>query len=94
MGNALDFAPPGTALEISVSAQQGRAVFSLRDFGPGVPDAAWSHLGERFFSTARPGSLKKGSGLGLALARQVAQLHGGTLRFERAEPGLRVVLAL
>jgi len=94
LGNALDFAPQGTALEIAVSASDGRALFSLRDFGPGVPEAAWAHLGERFFSTARPGTLSKGSGLGLALARQVAQLHGGTLRFERAEPGLRVVLEL
>ena len=94
LGNALDFAPPGTPLEIAVSAGEGHALFSLRDFGPGVPEAAWAHLGERFFSTARPGTLNKGSGLGLALVRQVMQLHGGTLRFERAEPGLRVVLEL
>jgi len=86
--NALDFAPAGSALEIAV--EQGR--FTLRDFGPGVPEAAWPHLGERFFSTARPGTLAKGSGLGLALVRQVAQLHGAALRFERAQPGLRVVL--
>ncbi|XHS79287.1 two-component system sensor histidine kinase CreC [Burkholderiaceae bacterium UC74_6] len=86
--NALDFAPAGSAIEIAV--QQGR--FTLRDFGPGVPEAAWPHLGERFFSTARPGTLAKGSGLGLALVRQVAQLHGARLSFERAEPGLRVVL--
>ena len=94
IGNALDFAPPATPLEIAVSEVGGRAVFSLRDFGPGVPEAAWPHLGERFFSTARPGTLNKGSGLGLALAKQVAQLHGGTLRFERAEPGLRVLFEL
>jgi two-component system sensor histidine kinase CreC len=86
--NALDFAPPGSALEIAV--EDGR--FTLRDFGPGVPEAAWEHLGERFFSTARPGTLAKGSGLGLALVRQVAQLHGARLSFERADPGLRVTL--
>jgi two-component system sensor histidine kinase CreC len=47
-------------------------------------------LGERFFSTGEG----RGSGLGLAIVRQVAWLHGGTLRFEAAQPGLRVLLVL
>lgn len=94
LGNALDFAPPGSALELALRAQDGRAVFELRDHGPGVPEAARAQLGERFFSTARPGSLRKGSGLGLAIVRRVAELHGGRLEFEPGEPGLRVRLAL
>lgn len=92
--NALDFAPAGSLLELSLRAVDGRAVFALRDQGPGVPAAAWPQLGQRFFSTARPGSLRKGSGLGLAIVRQVAALHGGGLEFEPAEPGLRVLLSL
>ena len=92
--NALDFAPAGSLLELSLRAVDGRAVFALRDQGPGVPPAAWPQLGQRFFSTARPGSLRKGSGLGLAIVRQVAALHGGSLEFEPAEPGLRVRLSL
>jgi two-component system sensor histidine kinase CreC len=99
LGNAIDFAPAGSALEIGVQAAQegpaqGQALLSLRDHGPGVPAAAWAQLGQRFFSTARPGSVIKGSGLGLAIARQVAALHGGALLFEAAEPGLRAVLRL
>ena len=94
LGNAIDFAPPGSALALSLSAAGGQVVLSLRDQGPGVPAAAFAHLGERFFSTARPGSLVKGSGLGLAIARQVAQLHGGNLGFEAAAPGLIVHLRL
>jgi two-component system, OmpR family, sensor histidine kinase CreC len=94
LGNAIDFAPAGSALDVGVQAQQGQVLLSLRDHGPGVPAAAWAQLGQRFFSTARPGSLIKGSGLGLAIARQVAALHGGALQFEAAEPGLRVVLRL
>jgi len=57
-----------------------------------VPPSAFAQLGERFFSTARPGSLRKGSGLGLAIVRQIAELHRGELRFEPAAPGLRVRL--
>lgn len=94
LSNALDFAPAGSVLELSVTRESGQAVLALRDHGPGVPEAAWPQLGRRFFSTARPGHSRKGSGLGLAIVRQVAELHGGTLAFERAEPGLRVRLAL
>jgi len=94
IGNAIAFAPAEAPLEVAVSQRDGRAVFMLRDHGPGVPEAAWPHLGERFFSIARPGTTTKGSGLGLAITRQIAQLHGGTLRFERAEPGLRVIFEL
>ncbi len=94
LGNAIDFAPPGTALELSVTSGDGRVVFALRDHGPGVPLAAFAQLGQRFFSTARPGSLVKGSGLGLAIVQQVAVLHGGSLQFEAVEPGLKVRLSL
>ncbi len=94
LSNALDFAPPGSELQLDLRREQGMAVWRLRDQGQGVPKAAWPQLGARFFSTARPGSTRKGTGLGLAIVRQVALLHGGSLAFERAEPGLRVLLAL
>ncbi|MDN3919078.1 two-component system sensor histidine kinase CreC [Roseateles violae] len=94
LGNAIDFAPPDTALALSLAAAEGQVLFTLRDHGPGVPAAAWAQLGQRFFSTARPGSTSKGSGLGLAIVHRVAALHGGSLRFEPAAPGLRVILAL
>ena len=69
----------------------------MRDQGPGVADYALPRLGERFFATAapaddgRPG--RKGSGLGLAIVAQVMAMHGGQLRFEPADPGLRVLLS-
>ncbi|MEO6279059.1 two-component system sensor histidine kinase CreC [Roseateles sp.] len=92
--NAIDFAPAGSTLELAVSASPTTARLTLRDHGPGVPAAAFAQLGKRFFSTARPGSLVKGSGPGLAIARRVAELHGGRLAFEAAQPGLRVGLIL
>ncbi|MCE4557410.1 two-component system sensor histidine kinase CreC [Pelomonas cellulosilytica] len=92
--NAIDFAPPGSTLELAVSSTAGTARLSVRDHGPGVPAAGFPQLGKRFFSTARPGSLVKGSGLGLAIARRVAELHAGRLAFEAAGPGLRVTLVL
>jgi two-component system sensor histidine kinase CreC len=92
--NAVDFAPTGSVLELSLTRAGGQATWALRDHGPGVPGYALPHLGERFYATARPGSARKGSGLGLAIVRQIAALHGGTLDIEPAEPGLRVALRL
>lgn len=94
LANAIDFAPEATVLEVAVQRQADCMTLSVRDHGPGVPAYALPRLGERFFSTPRPRDGSKGSGLGLAIARQVLTLHGGSLRFEDAAPGLRVVLSL
>lgn len=92
VANASAHAPPGSALELAVDRPQpGFVRWSLRDHGAGVPDYAMPRLGERFFST---GAAARGSGLGLAIVRQVLWLHRGELRFEPAEPGLRVVFLL
>jgi two-component system sensor histidine kinase CreC len=101
LANAIDFSPEGGLLELDLAPEAARAgqtarqlVFSLRDHGPGVPDYALPQLGQRFFSTPRPRDGAKGSGLGLAIVRQVAALHGGSLRFLPRQPGLCVQLAL
>ena len=92
--NALDFAPAGSAVALSLRRQGRDAVFALRDTGPGVSDFALPQLGQRFFSLPRPRDGRRGSGLGLAIVRQAAALHGGSVAFEPAAPGLRVVVRL
>lgn len=91
LANALAFAPAGSTLDLALHQDAAGVHFSLRDHGPGVPGYALPQLGQRFFSTPRPDGTK-GSGLGLAIVRQVMLLHGGTLRIEPAQPGLRVAL--
>jgi len=92
--NALDFAPEGTAITVSLRRVGPEAVFTLRDAGPGVSDFALPQLGTRFFSLPRPRDGRRGSGLGLAIVRQAAALHGGSVAFEQASPGLLVTLRL
>lgn len=88
--NALDFAPEGSELEVAVGSDGS---FTLRDHGPGVPDYARAQLGQRFYSTPRPGDhAPKSSGLGLAIVQQVMALHGGTWSGEPAHPGWRARL--
>ena len=92
--NALDFAPEGSAITVSLRRVGAEAVFSMRDTGPGVSDFALPQLGQRFFSLPRPRDGRRGSGLGLAIVRQAAALHGGSVAFEPAAPGLRVTVRL
>jgi two-component system sensor histidine kinase TctE len=61
-----------------------RSWIAVRDWGPGIPSADRERVFERF---ARVDSRKPGSGLGLAIARQIAEVHGGTLTLSPAEPG-------
>lgn len=94
LANACDFSPAGSTVELTASRSGVAVTIELRDHGPGVPDYAWPQLGQRYFSTPRPRDGRRGSGLGLAIVRRVAQLHGGSLSFEPAQPGLRVALNL
>jgi signal transduction histidine kinase len=63
-------------------AEDGEAAIEVRDRGPGLAPEAWASLFRPFFTTK-----EKGTGLGLALAKKVADAHGGTLALERREGG-------
>ena len=79
VSNAIDFSPPEAAVTVDAHPARGRVEITVRDRGPGIPDYAAGRLFEKFYSTARPGG-RKGTGLGLAFVREVAQLHGGSAR--------------
>ncbi|MFH0880116.1 MAG: two-component system sensor histidine kinase CreC [Lentisphaerota bacterium] len=93
--NALDFTPAGGSVSLSVQVSQGRAQVMVEDTGSGIPDYALDKIFDRFYSLQRPGDGRKSSGLGLALVKQVAALHGGSIRISnRPEGGARAVLDL
>lgn len=84
--NALDYTPEGGQIRLAVRAQ-GRAVrFSVRDQGPGVPDADKQRIFRRFARGESSRTGKEHFGLGLSIAHQIAFLHGGRLWVEDA-PG-------
>ena len=88
LDNAIDFAPPGSTVRVELDG----TTVAVQDEGPGVPDYALPRLGERFFTTARPGGERSGSGLGLAIVQRVMALHGGQMVVRNTAPGLRVEL--
>jgi two-component system sensor histidine kinase CreC len=95
VANALDFAPAGTVVEVSAAGRDGMAELVVRDRGPGVPAWALERIFERFYSLPRPDTGRKGSGLGLAFVREVADLHGGTATVaNRADGGAEAVLRI
>lgn len=88
LDNAIDFSPAGSTVRVELAG----TTVAVQDRGPGVPDYALPRLGERFFTTARPGGERSGSGLGLAIVRRVMALHGGQMAVRNTTPGLRVEL--
>jgi signal transduction histidine kinase len=84
--NALRHTPAGGHVRVTVSATGDAVEIAVADTGPGVPAGAEERVFERFFRVEE-GRSGEGSGLGLAIARRVVELHGGTIRAERAEEG-------
>ena len=86
---------PGAKPEVEVRAVAKGSVAEIvvTDRGPGVPAAERERVLGRFVRLEASRS-EPGSGLGLSLVAAVARLHGGSLRLEDNEPGLRVILAL
>ena len=90
--NAVKFSPAGGCVRLTGSVDAAVWI-AVTDQGPGIPAADRQRATERFFRGEAARSTP-GSGLGLSLVLAVAQLHGGSLRLEDGEPGLRAVLAL
>lgn len=74
-------------MDIDVESTGGNVVLSVRDHGPGVPDYAREKVFERFYSLRHLSAKRKGTGLGLTLVRETAELHGGTITLEPAAGG-------
>ncbi len=78
LSNAIKFSPPGGRVDVHARDAGPEVVVEVADQGPGIPPDELSRISERFFraSTARG---VKGTGLGLTIAREIAELHGGRL---------------
>jgi signal transduction histidine kinase len=78
------------AIQVSAAGDGGDLVIEVRDDGAGVPDGAEDQVFERFVSLDGRG----GPGLGLPIARGLAEREGGTLVFERGAFVLRVPIVV
>ena len=80
MDNAVRYTPEGGRIEVHCAPRpDGGAVLSVADDGPGVPEAEWPRIFDRFYR-GRGNTGTRGSGIGLSLVAQIARLHGGTVQ--------------
>ena len=94
--NAVRYSPPGARVEVAVQSGGSGLAVSIRDRGPGVPQADLERIFEPFFRVAESRDRDSGGeGIGLAITSQVMRAHGGSATAaNRAEGGLEIRLGL
>jgi signal transduction histidine kinase len=92
LDNAIKYSPENGVVDVALTHRNGRYEISVVDSGAGIPSEAQARVFERFFR-ADPGRSRtengstSGAGLGLAIARRIAELHGGALDLTESRPG-------
>jgi signal transduction histidine kinase/ligand-binding sensor domain-containing protein/CheY-like chemotaxis protein/AraC-like DNA-binding protein len=84
LSNAFKFTPDGGAVRVTVVADDSSARIVVRDSGPGIP-ASDLHLIFDRFHRAKTAGTQPGTGIGLALAKELVALHGGSIAVESEE---------
>jgi two-component system sensor histidine kinase ChvG len=99
--NARSFSEPGGEVRVTLGRERGQAIVAVEDDGPGVPPENLETVFERFYTSRPRGAAFGGaSGLGLSIARQIVEAHGGKVHAENrldaagAVAGARFVVQL
>ncbi len=88
IGNAGNYAPPDTSIDVSTRRASGGVAIVVADRGPGIPEADLERVFERFYRVERSRSRDPGgTGLGLSIVRHLVELHGGRVKASRREGG-------
>ena len=82
LDNALKYTPSGGTVTVTVAAAEGRCTLAVRDTGIGIAPDVLPHVFERFFRGAPAAGREPGAGLGLAIARWIADAHGAQVEIQ------------
>jgi two-component system OmpR family sensor kinase len=99
LDNAIKYTPPGGQIRLRLETREQDYILSIADSGPGIPSDAQPHIFERFFRAdkSRTGAEPNGNGgagLGLSIARWVAEAHHGRLNLKCSDEHGSVFVAV
>ena len=94
--NAMRYAGDSEAIALDASEDsKGKINITVRDFGPGVPEADLPHLLDPFYRPDKARTRERGgTGLGLAIVKTCVEACGGSVSYRNADPGFEVTLTL
>ena len=84
LDNAAKHGGAGKRIDAAVRGDEGRIIITVRDYGPGIPEAELPFVKQKFYKGS---SKARGSGIGLAVCDEIIHLHGGTFGIGNAEGG-------
>ncbi|HEX6362193.1 MAG TPA: PAS domain-containing sensor histidine kinase [Albitalea sp.] len=87
LGNAVKFTPEGGRIAITASIEGDMVAFHVEDNGVGIPDELLPHLFELFARGTKTASFHDGLGVGLAVVKELATLHGGNVAVRSGAEG-------
>jgi signal transduction histidine kinase len=87
--NAIDASPEGGVVQVQVAADARGVRIQVHDQGPAIPEGIRDHLFDPYFTTK-----ESGTGLGLAVSREIVCHHGGSIDFDSGTSGTTFVLKL
>lgn len=80
LDNAMQYSPPGAAVEVSVHGSLHVAEIVIADEGPGIPPADLDRVFDKFYRAGEGGNQSQGTGLGLSICRGLVEAMNGTVR--------------
>lgn len=87
VSNAIKFTPSGGVVKVEAGENDDHIWVRISDSGPGIPPDSQKKIFEPFVRGGQGGRFPEGMGLGLSIARELVEAHGGRLELE-SEPGL------
>ena len=82
LDNALKYSPPNLPVTVSAFQADGIVSISVRDHGPGLTEVEQARIFDKFYRGQRDHSGVQGTGMGLAIAREIIAAHGGSISVE------------
>jgi two-component system sensor histidine kinase KdpD len=80
--NSIKYSPADSVITISAGQTENQVSISVRDQGPGLTELEQSRVFEKFYRGRHDGSAIQGTGMGLAIAKEIAEAHGGSVSVE------------